>query len=682
MSGWWSDGYRGLFRHALGISRRGQRPTADGPLLIVANHVSPLDALALALTLPWRLWFVPPLTGFRGWPLRCLGREYPQGEQLDQLRHHLLEGRRLAVFPEGIPSADGWPGGVSSSVAALAALYTDTPVLPVWIEHSPGWPWLRLTLLPIRRLPPLDRGAEARPLEQTRQRLETLLRDLIFAAMPTDTTLLAALRGAARRHGQRRAILQQYPQTPLTYRQLLQQVDFWCRRLTSQPGRQVGLLLQNGTLGLILILALQRLGRVPVLLDPRLDSRSLLACCDTVHLGLILTLREQHPRGRLDQHREHLGRQLQVVHLEDLKDTSPPLRRPRYPGIQADDPALVVFSRPAGEPSRALRFSHRNLLTGIAQLRALLTPTPGSTILCLLPNTHPLGLLAGRLLPLLHGLCSVEGTPGMSVEQLPTAVQRSGARVLITTGNALEPCYRAATARQLASLREVWIPAGTLAREARQRWLERVGCRPLEFHVPATLGAVVAVEHPQGYRPPGESYPLPGLRHRLEAATGGGRGELLWVQAPHLADALAVADQPGLWRGNDAHGWWYTGDLVSVGTGGGWRFQGRLTRHTRVGNEWVSLATLEQLLYQHWPGERHLVLELDEGGLTVLTTCQALGHATLGPLLQSEGLSEHWLPTRVIVVGDWPLAASGEPNQLALRQLAETLIGLAPRTLH
>jgi len=681
MSGPWRGACRRLLRGLLGIALRGQEPASTGSsLLIVANRVSSVDALALALALPRRLWFLPPVQGYCRWPLRRLPVQATSAGQPGLPPCQPEAGGWVVVFPEAQTTADGWPGSVSP-VAALLASQTGGEVLPVWIERGGHWPWLRLTLLPVRRWASSPCSGEADTRDQARRQLETWLREMVCAGLPVELTLEAALRRAARQHGARRVILQHPRLGALSYRRLFREVTGWCRRLAGQPEQQVGLLLGDGGTGLILILALQRLGRVPVLLDPRLDAQSLLACCRTVRLGLVYTRRSQ---VRLVQQLAQLEAGFRVVFLEDL-ETTPGASAAERARVGHGDPALVLFSRPAGEPHRALRFSHRNLLVGVAQLRAMLTPVGAATVLCLLPNTHPLGLLAGRLLPLLHGMCSADGAPGLTAEQLPGAVSASRARFLITTGNALEPCYRAALPGQLASLRQVWIPAATLTRESRGRWLERVGGRVLEFHVPATLAAVVAVDLPHAYRPPGESHPLPGLVYRLESAPEDRRGQLLRVRADHLAGALATADQPGLWRGVDPGGWWYTGDLLSITAEGSWRFRGRLTRHARVGNEWVSLATLEQLLYHHWPGERHLVLELEAQGetaLTVLTTCQQLGHPALGRLLQAEGLSERWLPARVIVVGDWPLAASGESNQLMLRRLAETLIGGEPHTLH
>lgn len=498
--------------------------------------------------------------------------------------------------------------------------------------------------------------------------------------IPHHVALLPALQGAALRHGWQRRVLDQADGNPLSYAQLFRQVRRWSRRLAGHEGEYLGILTLDSTHSLVLMLAVQRLGKIPVLLDPRLDGGSLLACCQTVPLTQIYASRQSLYQTRHTL--EWLRERIPVIFLEDLSGAQRlPLRRPP---VTADHPALMTFGRPPGEPCKALRFSHRQLLQGVTSLHQILPLAHIDTILCLLPNTHPLGLLAGRLLPLLLGLRSASGGVGLTAEQLPARIQQTAAQVLITNGNALEPCQRAARPGQLRSLRQVWVPAGTLGREVRQRWVERVSCRPVEFHAPPALGAIIALEPPEAYRAAGLSVLLPGTQQQLANQASQGPSAL-WVRGPHLAEAVASIDRPGHWRTRSPQDWWYTGDLVSIDGDGLWRFHGRLTRHTRVGKRWISLATLEQLLYQHWPNERHLVLELggqQQGMLTLLTTSQQLSHSGLMRLLRAEGLDECWLPSRVIVVGDWPLAATGEPNQLALRQLAEALVGLDAHTVH
>lgn len=123
----------------------GEPPTA-GPLLVVANHLSWLDIIALNAVRPCR--FVSK-ADVRRWPLigrlvAAAGTLFIEREKRrDALRvvHHMAERLRaadvLAVFPEG---TTGEGQGVLPFHANLlqAALVTDTPIQPVGLAYLHG----------------------------------------------------------------------------------------------------------------------------------------------------------------------------------------------------------------------------------------------------------------------------------------------------------------------------------------------------------------------------------------------------------------------------------------------------------------------------------------------------------------------------------------------------------------
>ncbi|MGQ9725325.1 MAG: lysophospholipid acyltransferase family protein, partial [Tepidimonas sp.] len=130
----------------LGVALRVQgQPPAHGPLLVVANHVSWLDILAIDAAWPCR--FVSK-ADVRHWPL--LGRLVAGAGTLfierdrkrDALRvvHHLAErlqaGDVLAVFPEGTTS-DGRSVLPFHANLLQAALATGTPVQPLGLAYRP-----------------------------------------------------------------------------------------------------------------------------------------------------------------------------------------------------------------------------------------------------------------------------------------------------------------------------------------------------------------------------------------------------------------------------------------------------------------------------------------------------------------------------------------------------------------
>ncbi|MFG2639692.1 lysophospholipid acyltransferase family protein [Streptomyces sp. NPDC048370] len=121
---------------------------ADGPFLIVANHISWLDIPLVASVLPGRMLAKREV---RQWPV--LGPLAARGGTLfidrDRLRAlpetvrtmagAMAGGGRVIVFPEGSTWC-GRGGGAFRHAAFQAALDASVPVLPVRLEYRPVGP--------------------------------------------------------------------------------------------------------------------------------------------------------------------------------------------------------------------------------------------------------------------------------------------------------------------------------------------------------------------------------------------------------------------------------------------------------------------------------------------------------------------------------------------------------------
>ncbi len=138
--GWWSA----RMLEVLGIRLQAEGRPRGGPALLVANHVSWLDILAINAVQPVR--FVSK-ADVRHWPLlgwlvACGGTLFIERERkrdalrvVHQIAEALNSGEAVAVFPEGTTS-DG--RGVLPFHANLlqAAIATETPVQPIVLRYS------------------------------------------------------------------------------------------------------------------------------------------------------------------------------------------------------------------------------------------------------------------------------------------------------------------------------------------------------------------------------------------------------------------------------------------------------------------------------------------------------------------------------------------------------------------
>ena len=148
---------RSLFRNWCDLEHP-PAPTipGSGPLIVIANHRSYLDAFLLAASFPRPITFLSAEEAFRPlWSrffLRALGcirlcRHRPDPAAIRKALRTLRAGGVVGIFPEGERSWDGGPSPILAGVARFIAL-ADVPFLAVTISGSyrlwPRWgrgPW-------------------------------------------------------------------------------------------------------------------------------------------------------------------------------------------------------------------------------------------------------------------------------------------------------------------------------------------------------------------------------------------------------------------------------------------------------------------------------------------------------------------------------------------------------------
>ncbi|MEU6944498.1 lysophospholipid acyltransferase family protein [Streptomyces sp. NPDC046316] len=121
---------------------------ADGPLLVVANHISWLDIPLVATVLPGRMlakrevrsWPVLGPLAARGGTL-FIDRDRLRGlpETVRTMAGAMADGGRVVVFPEGSTWC-GRGGGAFRPAAFQAAVDACVPVQPVRLEYRPVGP--------------------------------------------------------------------------------------------------------------------------------------------------------------------------------------------------------------------------------------------------------------------------------------------------------------------------------------------------------------------------------------------------------------------------------------------------------------------------------------------------------------------------------------------------------------
>ncbi len=699
---------RKLVRALLRIEVRGieHYPLHASRVIIIANHVSLLDGLLLYLFLPEKPCFMLN---------RAISRRFRfllsfcdmflidpfNPMSLKGAIRHVQSGQRLVIFPEGRITTTGalmkiYPG------AAMIVEMAGALIVPVAID-GPQYsffsylrgrlrqslrPRIHCSVLPPRQLA----AAPGAPASQRRQhifhQLEQLMCELGFRAWPHRRGLYPALLEAVARHGASTAAIREPTGHSLSYRALLMRATALGRRLQTQLGTDshIGLLLPNTGALVVCFWALQRLGKVPAMLNYSAGPAGCLGACKTAGIHTILSSRTFIAKARLQALAEALHAQHRLLYLEDLAGTvrlSDKLAGlwhglcPRLPPTACQAPdrtAVLLFTSGSEGPPKGVALSHANLLANYAQVRCQLDFNRNDLVFCCLPMFHAFGLHGGLLLPLLAGTPVLLYPSPLDYRNIPEQIYEHHATILFSTNTFLTGYAQRAHPGDFQSLRFVAAGAEKLTPQTWQLWARRFGICVYQGYGVTETGPVIAVNTPLANRVNSTGQLLPDMEYYLQPVEGIARGGRLVVRGPNVMLGYLQADSqdvvaPATERGE---GWYDTGDLAEVDADGYLHILGRIKRFAKIGGEMVPLGTIEELAALCWPEQQHASIAVSDPrrGERVILITEAR-QAELGVLrhyVREQGHPELFVPAALEIVDALPLLGSGKPDYRVLQQ--------------
>jgi acyl-[acyl-carrier-protein]-phospholipid O-acyltransferase/long-chain-fatty-acid--[acyl-carrier-protein] ligase len=131
------------------------------------------------------------------------------------------------------------------------------------------------------------------------------------------------------------------------------------------------------------------------------------------------------------------------------------------------------------------------------------------------------------------------------------------------------------------------------------------------------------------------------------------------------------AENPGVLE-RPLEGWHDTGDIVTIDADGFITIKGRAKRFAKIGGEMVSLAAIEALAAELWPGAASgcaTAPDARKGERIVLVTTQKdATRAAFLAFAKSRGAADLMVPAEVVVADKLPLLGSGKIDNVALTQ--------------
>ncbi len=473
-----------------------------------------------------------------------------------------------------------------------------------------------------------------------------------------------------------------------TYRKLLVGTRLLSKRIREIPGDAIGVMLPASVAVDIVFLSLHMAGKLPVMLNWTTGPATLAHAVGKLRVTHVITSQKLIDR---------LGIEVpgaKYVFLEDLRGgvgkaealatllatyVAPHHFLRAAPRVDADDPAVILFTSGSESTPKAVPLSHRNLVTNARDGLLALAATRGDAMLACLPPFHSFGLTGNIIAPLLGGIRLVCHPDPTDAPGLVRAIAGYRPTLLLTTPTFLGYIFSAATPDDLRSLRIIVTGAEKSPEAIFARGAELApGATILEAYGITECSPMVAANRIGRIKAGTVGLPVGGVevcvvdpesKHPLPAGSTG----ILLVRGLSVFRGYLEYDGPDPFVAVNGHRWYYTGDLVQFDDEGFIHFRGRLKRFLKAGGEMISLLALEEPLARIHPptenGPQVAVegIETPEGRWIVLFTTQDIALREANAVLSEAGFRGVMRLNDVVRLDAIPVLGTGKIDYKVLR---------------
>lgn len=680
-------------------------------ILTIANHLSFLDALLIALFLPEKPMFAVDSHIAQRWyfkPFLSLVKAFPLDPTNPMATKSIIseirKDQNCVIFPEGRITVTGslmkvyeGPGLIADKAGAtILPIRIDgaqyTPLSRLKGKVRARWfPKITLTFLAPRSfdIPAEIKGRRRRHLAGLK--LYDLMSQMLFDSSDLDKTIFRSVIDQSHIHGRKHIIAEDPTRKPMTYGRLLTRSFVLGARISGHTaeGEYVGVMLPNMVSSIVTLMALQAYGRVPAMLNFSTGAQNLLSACRTSGITTIYTSKNFVEAGKLHALIEAVEKDgVNVVYLENLAQTVTALDKLKgliagyFPEFtyrrtsrrQPADAAVVLFTSGSEGTPKGVVLSHRNIQANRFQLASRIDFGPTDIVFNALPIFHSFGLTGGTLLPMLSGIRTFFYPSPLHYRIVPELIYAANATIMFGTDTFLSGYARFANPYDFYSVRYVFAGAEKLKDETRRLWSEKYGVRIFEAYGATETSPALSANTPMHNRPGTVGRLLPGISAELQQVAGIEDGGKLIVRGANIMKGYLLAGNPGVLV-PPQDGSYDTGDIVGFDDEGYITIKGRAKRFAKIAGEMVSLTAVEAYLSRLWPDHHSVVVCVPDSkkgeALVLVTDNPDANRDDISAYAKDNGIGDLSVPRDIRFIKQIPLLGTGKTDYVSVQKLVE-----------
>lgn len=609
--------------------------------LIVANHVSYIDALVLVVCVQRPLRFLvhreiynlkplnPILKLARAIPIA--GTDNPKEiiRSLETAREAVLNGELVCIFPEGRLTRTGNIHKFNKGFERIIK-ETSCPVIPVYLDRIWGsifsyeggkyfYKVPKIIPYPITVL-----VGDAMPSPVTafaaRQKVRELGSDAFQYRFADKMTLPEAFWREAKNHPFRFCMADtsgksmNYGMTLMSSVSLANQL-----RPELKDEKNIGILIPPSMGGVLVNVAVSLINKIPINLNYTTSAESLAAVQSQCEMKTVITSRRFLEKIKM----EVPGR---CLYLEDIVQTITARDKARAffqsfvlpkrltlgkVSCSIDDLVTIMFTSGSTGNPKGVMLSHANVTSNLEGLYQIFKVNPEDKIMGILPFFHSFGFTATIWFPLISGMGAVYHANPLDAKMIGKLAQNTQATLLMATPTFLNTYTKRCSREEFKSLRLVVVGAEKLKSEIASAFEEKFGITPMEGYGCTELSPIVSLNLPdikderlrisEVLHKTGKiGLPLPGITVKVvdqdtRESLGANENGLLYVKGPNVMKGYL--NNPEKTQEVIHDGWYFTGDIANIDEDGFIAITDRLSRFSKIGGEMVPHIKIEEKMH-------------------------------------------------------------------------------------